>query len=129
MPNKIRKDVVFHNKLVRDGIIDHIKTTGDQVYHCILKRRDFRLELRRKMVEEAQKVADARTKQELITELADVLEVLKATAREENIDFSLIEKVRRERKLVIGGFEERIFLVATIPPKKKRRAKKKTKKQ
>src|SRR5947207_2637847 len=70
---------VAYNKLVRDQIPDIIAAAGSQPSTRILDHASYRDALRSKLLEEARE-AEAATDGQLASELADVLEVLKALA-------------------------------------------------
>src|SRR5260370_33253826 len=65
-----------YRKLVRDGIPEIIRRKGEQCEVAVMAEEEYRQALREKLVEEATEAAQAATLQALITELADVQEVL-----------------------------------------------------
>ena len=67
-----------YNKLVRNRIPEIIKNDGKTPKTRILNGEEYRFELLKKIVEEAQEVAAAPDKNELAKELGDVLEVVDA---------------------------------------------------
>lgn len=64
-----------YNKLVRDQIPDIIAATGSQPSTRVLDHASYQSALRSKLLEEAQEAA---SDEHLVSELADVLEVLRA---------------------------------------------------
>lgn len=97
---------ISYNKLVRDKIPEIIETEG-KVCRCrILGGEEYRCRLDAKLDEE---LAEFRESHEL-EELADVLEVLYATARAYGVEWDSVEKIRREKAEKRGGFDRRIFL-------------------
>lgn len=99
-----------HNKLVRDKIIDIIKSDDRiPVYHQLTKE-EFWQELLKKDTEELEEVRSSKTTMEMKEELADKFEILLAMAAYHHISFQdVIEEADRKRKLR-GGFRNRIFL-------------------
>jgi predicted house-cleaning noncanonical NTP pyrophosphatase (MazG superfamily) len=102
-------------KLVRDLVHErhrqHVyRTAGDN---------EIELFLRLKIVEEAGEVASARNPQELMEELADVLEVMGEIARRNGFKLSDIDYLRAAKRLRLGGFQEGSVLVEYIPEKEK----------
>ncbi len=70
---------VAHHKLVRDQIPGIIAAAGRQPVTLVLDQADYQAALRTKLLEEAREAQEAAGGQ-LASELADVLEVLKALA-------------------------------------------------
>jgi len=70
---------VAYNKLVRDQIPEIIAAAGRQPMIRVLDQADYQAALRTKLLEEAHE-AQAAPDGQLASELADVLEVLKALA-------------------------------------------------
>ena len=70
---------IAYNKLVRDQIPDIIAAAGSQPSTRVLDHASYRGALRSKLLEEAQEAEEAPDEQ-LASELADVLEVLRALA-------------------------------------------------
>ena len=81
---------VAYNKLVRDQIPDIIAATGSQPSTRILDHVSYRGALRSKLLEEAQE-AEAAADEQLASELADVLEVLRALAQAHDMKWEDIE--------------------------------------
>lgn len=66
-----------YNKLIRDNIPEIIKESGKECDVSILNDEEYILKLKEKIVEEAHEVVSAR-EDEIISELADVLEIIEA---------------------------------------------------
>ncbi len=108
------------NKLVRDKIPDIIAERGERVMTERLNGEAFERALRQKLVEEAYEVLDAPDLDSVISELADVKEVvdaliehLKTAQSDKDVSEQRIEKQKR-----LGGFTKRLVLVETrnVPP-------------
>jgi predicted house-cleaning noncanonical NTP pyrophosphatase (MazG superfamily) len=99
-----------YNKLVRDRIPEIIKNDGKTPKTRILNGEEYRFELLKKIVEEAQEVAAAPDKNELAKELGDVLEVVDAIIKANGLDGGEVARVKNERCLSRGAFEKRTFL-------------------
>lgn len=65
---------------------------------------------REKIVEEADEVLEAETRDEQIEELADLKQALEAYSEQENIDSGHVEQLRKQKKAERGGFSEDIVL-------------------
>ena len=99
-----------YNKLVRDKIPEIIKADGKKPITRILSLDEFETILKRKLVEESSELLRARTKEDLIGELADVYEILDTILELEDIDRSDVRARQTEKKRQRGGFEKRIYL-------------------
>ena len=67
-------------KLIRDRLPAIMRAQGLQVFDRRLNDAEFIAALKDKLVEEAQEVGEATSQDDLIDELADVMEVPRATA-------------------------------------------------
>lgn len=100
-----------HDKLVRDGIPDVIRASGQTPITRILDAEAFRDQLGRKLLEEVSEFCASGA----LEELADVLEVVFALAWEQGIDRQQLEEMRQRKARERGGFQRRIYLVETHP--------------
>lgn len=100
----------FHKKLIRDKIPKFIEASGDKYEMRVMEKKEFEKELKRKLVEEATELIKTK-REDLLNEMADVLELLKSIASFYKIDFSeVLEKQIKKRK-ERGGFKKRLFLI------------------
>jgi len=97
-----------YGKLIRDKIINIIKTNGETPKYHILSDDDYLSELHKKLLEEAHEFIEA----DDIEELADLMEVVYAIAKVKNIDLKEMENVRIKKREKRGGFEDKIYLEA-----------------
>ncbi len=94
------------DKLVRDcplfawGSVSHYRSIDAQEYEARLKD---------KVLEEAKEVIECTSAQELVGELADLLEVMYALAALYQLTPEVIEAARQKRREARGGFEERRY--------------------
>lgn len=95
-----------YNKLVRDRIPEIIRADGKQLKSRILNDEEHLEALLKKLKEECAELAEARN----VEELADVHEVLRALADALKIHPNELEKVRRDKNVKRGGFQQKIFL-------------------
>jgi predicted house-cleaning noncanonical NTP pyrophosphatase (MazG superfamily) len=103
-----------HNKLVRDKILEIIKAEGVNYKSRILDDEEFKKELLKKLVEEANEVFHTNgDRKELLKELGDVWEVIESIIKTFEIEQSEIQKVKQERKDSRGGFDQKIYLEYT----------------
>ncbi len=102
-----------HNKLVRDRILEIIEQDGVKSQSRILNDEEYRQELLKKLVEEANEVINAKDKEELHKELADVWEVIESIMKTFSLDHNKIMKLKQDRREKRGGFDQKIFLETT----------------
>ena len=98
-----------YNKLVRDRIPEIIEGNGEEPITIILNDEEYRSELIKKLNEEYDEVVNA-SGEDIIEELADMLEVMESIAKLQNktLDNIIIEKEKKKNKR--GGFSKKIFL-------------------
>ncbi len=102
-----------YHKLVRDGIPDIIRRKGKQCEVAEMTEEEYRQALREKLVEEAKEAAQAEAPQELITELADIQEVLDALREVYALPYEAIVQEQARRRAERGGFQQRLRLLWT----------------
>ncbi len=98
------------NKLVRDKIPELLDKNGGETEIEILDNEKYIECLLEKLKEECEEVISADSRENLTEELADLLEVINAIAKTNDIDFDKIEKIRLDKKEKRGGFDSKIFL-------------------
>lgn len=97
-------------KLVRDGIPDIIAAHGDSYELEELAEPDYLLALRAKLVEEAGEAATAEG-DALVTELADLLEVVDALLAVSGIPMDEVRAAQHRKRATHGGFDRRLRLL------------------
>ncbi len=105
----------YHKKLIRDKIPEIIEAHNGKYETRIMEEGEFKKELKKKLIEEVEEVIEAE-ESELKKELADVLEIIKSIAENENIDFKLIEEKQKQRREERGGFKKKLFLIWSDQP-------------
>lgn len=103
----------MYNKLVRDNIPDIIKSRGGEPITRILDDTEYRSELEKKLLEEANEVINA-SGDDRIEELADLLEVMYALMDLENKSLEDVQVVRENKALKRGAFTKRLYLENVI---------------
>lgn len=106
------------NKLVRDEIPSVISARGESVNVLRLQGEALIESLKRKLVEEALEVLDAKTNDQLIEELADLREVTLSLMARLNIQENSVEISRRAKAKKRGSFSKGLMLTRTAvaPP-------------
>jgi len=102
---------IFYNKLVWDNVPDLIREKGKDCEVRELTDAEFRLELLKKVEEEASALPETASKQELTDEIADVVTVLEYIKTLEGItDLDVADALERHAR-TRGRFEKKQFLV------------------
>jgi predicted house-cleaning noncanonical NTP pyrophosphatase (MazG superfamily) len=98
-------------KLVRDKLVEYVKKERNEDLKVRIASEDEMVPLlKKKILEEAQEVFDAKNTVELAEELADLLEVIRALAAREKVVEMMF--LKREAKYAErGGFEKGIILL------------------
>ncbi len=102
--------MIKYNKLVRDNIPEMIKSEGKQFKTRILNDKEYELELRRKLIEEAKELFEAESIEQKIYELADIYEIIEYVLMVNNIDKRSIDISRIKKNMTNGSFDDKIFL-------------------
>ena len=97
---------IIYNKLIRDKIPEIIEASGKTCEIEILSDEKYLQMLDKKLDEE---LAEYHQEQN-IEELADLLEVLYATAKARGYSIEKLENVRVEKQKTRGGFDKKILL-------------------
>jgi len=100
-----------YNKLVRDKILDIIKSKGQIAKYRQLEEREYHQELKRKLQEEVNEYLTAEDNHKAIEELADILEVIYALASVNGHTMSFLNETCNRKRAERGGFENRILLI------------------
>jgi predicted house-cleaning noncanonical NTP pyrophosphatase (MazG superfamily) len=104
------------NKLWRDKAIDLLEKNGSKIHWTRLNDHDFAVQLKAKFMEEAQEVYNASTRQALLEELADIVEVMHALGHVHSFTLEDIIAVQRKKQQDRGGFTARMFVTVAEHP-------------
>lgn len=97
---------IIYDKLVRDKVSEIIEASGKTCETEILSDEEYLQMLDKKLDEE---LAEYHQEQN-IEELADLLEVLYATAKAKGYSIEELDHVRIEKRKARGGFDKKILL-------------------
>lgn len=104
-----------YGKLVRDKIPDIISRDNHVARWRRLNQAEFQAALKEKLMEEAAELAEAQSFEEILTEAADVLEVLRAAIKAHGITGAQVESMARNRAYERGAFVSQTLLLYTEP--------------
>jgi predicted house-cleaning noncanonical NTP pyrophosphatase (MazG superfamily) len=102
-----------YNKLVRDKIPEIIAGSGRRYSIEVMEVESYRQALLEKLVEEAQEAAASTPGAALLTELADLREVLDAAAAAFGLTADQLSAEQARRRSERGSFAQRIKLLWT----------------
>lgn len=103
-------------KLWRDKLIEKWQEQGSKIEWHYLDDLNFVIALRNKLKEEAQEACSAKTREELVAEQVDILEVIDSLCALKFIKPHEIDEVQARKKHERGGFEERKFVLVAQHP-------------
>lgn len=98
------------NKLWRDKAPGLMEDTGSKIHIKNLSDAEYNNCLKDKLEEESTEVKNASTKEEILEEMADVLEVIDAICKLHNISKHELEECKKKKYLKRGGFYNRQFV-------------------
>ena len=98
------------NKLVRDKLRDEYERMGEKAVYRELTKQEFTAELANKMVEEIREIPIGGTKDEIISELADVRQAMDDLMDLHSVTESEIKKVQKQKFDKKGGFANAVFV-------------------
>lgn len=99
-------------KLVRDKIPEIIERDLGRPSKTRILKKDTEMKkyLLKKVVEEAVELSEAKNKNHIAEEMADVLELFDAILKMTKMDLKTVRKIQKEKSKKRGGFEKRILL-------------------
>lgn len=103
----------IYNKLVRDNIPDIITANGETPVTRILDDAEYKKALEEKLYEEYEEVISS-SGSDRCEELADLIEVIRSLAKQENKTLEEIINMADEKRAQRGGFENKIYLEKVI---------------
>ncbi len=102
---------IYYNKLSRDKIPENIAAKGVEYEVKTLSEEEFQTELLKKVVEEAIEVSETSSHEELISEIADLEDVLEELKSIKSITAQELQVAKDRAFAKKGGFKNRTFLV------------------
>lgn len=95
-------------KLVRDKIPDVLSNDAE---FEVLSNEDYRSSLREKITEEAQEVKTAQTRANLVEELGDLEEVIRAILADASITYEEMDSLRQAKIHQKGKFAQKFVML------------------
>lgn len=94
-------------KLVRDKVPEIV---GEKAEFDVLSNDEYRTSLRDKLVEEAIEVKAADTRANLVEELGDLEEVIRAILDDASINYEEMDSIRQSKVMQRGKFDEKYVM-------------------
>lgn len=104
------------NKLVRDKIPDAIQLGGELVEKVNLDKESHLRALKEKLIEEAIEVLDATDQASIVSEIADVMEVIDGLTHLLKIKKKDLTSQQEKKRAKVGGFKHGVVLLKTKNP-------------
>jgi predicted house-cleaning noncanonical NTP pyrophosphatase (MazG superfamily) len=101
---------ILHDKLIRDNAPNKMRESGALFETRELDELEFKSELLRKVVEEAGELGASVTKDEITSELADILDVIDQVQATFGVCETELSEARARNAREKGGFRQRLFL-------------------
>lgn len=98
----------YYNKLVRDKVVQNINNKGCKSEFKILNEEEYKKELDKKLLEEANEVIDVHSAEEI----GDLLEVIIAIMKQYNISENEVKMQMEQKRKDKGVFEDKIYLIS-----------------
>ena len=98
------------NKLGHDKDLETFKSEGITIHYKLLNRQQLREALTNKLIEEANEVHGAKTRSDIIAELADVLELIDAICKVWEIPSEIVVQEKEQHYKMRGGFEKGLYI-------------------
>lgn len=99
---------LYMKKLVRDKVPD---IASDKATFEVLSNEDYRLSLRDKVTEEAKEVKKADTRANLVEELGDLEEVIRAILEDASITYEEMDSLRQAKINQKGKFSQKFVMI------------------
>ena len=99
-----------YNKLCRDKVIEIMEKRGSKVHWKQLNHDEYVEQLKIKLLEETQEVISAQTRESVMVELADVLEVISSFCDLHSCTLQDIVAIQNKKRQEFGGFKDGKFI-------------------
>lgn len=104
------------DKLWRDKAVEWLEQKGSKIHWTRLDEDQFEEQLKIKLLEEAEEVCKAKTKELVLEELADLLEVITSFCEIHDVTLQDITHLQHKKHQERGGFQGRKFVTVAEHP-------------
>jgi len=102
--------MITYNKLIRDGVLKKIKDSWGTATSHIASDEEFEIKVKEKLVEEAQELIQAKTKEDIMNELGDICKISQEIMKLYAITEEELTEAMSKKDEKVGGFDQRIIL-------------------
>ncbi len=102
---------IVYNKLIRDKIPEVIERAGKEFKTRVLNDEEYIEKVLEKINEETQELIEAKGREEIINEIADVYEVIEALMAVKNISADEVKFTKKSKCDKSGAFKEKLLLI------------------
>jgi len=106
------KKIVKYNKLIRDKIPQIIRSAGWTPKIKTLSKKEYFKELRKKVLEEAKELIQAKDGEDVINEVVDIQELIDSLLSEIHLTKLQLKKKQGVKNKKRGAFKKRLFLIS-----------------
>jgi predicted house-cleaning noncanonical NTP pyrophosphatase (MazG superfamily) len=99
-----------YEKLVRDNIPSLITKDGAVVRKKVLRPAAYVRELKKKLREEGEELVDAKSRAEILSELADLAEIMDNLRAALRIKSAELQAIRAKKRAKNGSFRRRFYV-------------------
>ena len=103
---------IIYNKLVRDKVPANIASDGQRAVLTVVRGEELLQAMRRKVVEEANELSQAETREQAIEEIGDLLEIIAAYRKEMGIRPDEVQAAMMRKTSRSGNFTQGYFLLS-----------------
>lgn len=100
-----------YNKLIRDKVLDLLIEEKLEYTSKVLDDTEYEMAIKAKFHEEINEFEKAETPEDIVSELADILELIHAAVKLQNTSFEELDVIRLRKKEERGSFEKKLFLI------------------
>ena len=102
----------IYNKLIRDNIPEIIEKDKKSCFTTVLSDEQFKVELKKKLIEESKELSIANTKDDLVNELADIHGLLDNIRETYGITQDEVIAYQQKKVASNGKFDKKLFLIS-----------------
>lgn len=99
-------------KLIRDRVPEIMKEHQKSITYKLVSGSTYDQALRKKLIEETAELRDAKTQQEIIDQISDVLELIQTFVAFHTLDINEIKSHQKRKKEERGGYEKGVLLTS-----------------
>ena len=103
----------IYHKLIRDKIPEIIIKAGERPKIRKLSQKEFCIELKKKVLEEAKELIKTKEKKEILNEIVDIKELIEWLAKEIKVSPSQIKIYQAKKNKTRGSFKKQLYLSET----------------